>query len=143
MRSHPVARAALLLALCLAQAAAFSVPHLGGIRLANRATPLLRTAPPKSARVSAGRTTVPKSRVVMGIFDQVRQALQYGVSLPRRTGREASAYSVSGWQIFVIQHPSFVIQHPSECGFALIVTFQTASSQLVPWAYTRKIISHY
>ena len=92
MKLHPVARAALLLALCLAQAAAFSVPHLGGVRLANRATPLLRTAPRKSVPVWAGRTTVPKSRVFMGILDQVRQALQYGVSLPKRTGCEASAF---------------------------------------------------
>ncbi|KAJ1485501.1 Saccharopine dehydrogenase-domain-containing protein [Baffinella frigidus] len=52
--SQPVARAALL-ALCLAQAAAFSVPHLGGVRLANRASPLLRTSPRESVRVSAGR----------------------------------------------------------------------------------------
>jgi len=90
MRSHPVARGALLLALCLAQAAAFSVPHLGGVRLANRATPLLRTPPRKSVRVpTAGRATVPRSRVgtFMGIFDQVRQALPYGLFLPKRTGR--------------------------------------------------------
>ena len=54
-RTKSVARAAFPLALCLAQAAAFSVPHLGGLRLANRVSLLPRTSPRGSVRISAGR----------------------------------------------------------------------------------------